>query len=78
MMKYIKCSGENPNLNGAEDFAVEVALNDIKGYIPTAVRNAVEWVNNANAEPEYAGEDFYLEEADFRKVLNYVKGRLGK
>ncbi len=63
------------DLNGTEQSAVEAALAAIKNgsELEDAVHGAVFMYNDANAEPDYEDEDFYMEEADYTKVLEYIK-----
>lgn len=62
-------------LNGTEQSAVEAALANIKNgsTLEDAVHGAVTMYNEANSEEEYEDEDFFMEEADYTKVLDYVK-----
>lgn len=66
-------------LNGTEQSAVEAALAELKNgsTIEDAVHGAVEMYNNANEDEEYKDEDFFMEEADYIKVLDYVKSHEG-
>ena len=66
-------------LNGTEQSAVEAALAEIKrgSSIEDAVHGAVSMYNDANSEAEYEDEDFFMEEADYTKVLDYVKNHEG-
>lgn len=63
------------DLNGTEQSAVEAALANIKNgsTVEDAVQGAVTMYNDANSEEEYADEDFFEEEANYAKVLDYVK-----
>ena len=45
-------------------------------YLLDAVRYGCNTVAEGNAEPEYAEEDFYMDEPDFDKVYNYLKAKL--
>lgn len=66
-------------LNGTEQSAVEAALAELKNgsTIEDAVHGAVELYNSANEDEEYEDEDFFMEEADYTKVLNYIKSHEG-
>ena len=66
-------------LNGTEQSAVEAALAELKNgsTIEDAVHGAVEMYNSANEDEEYEDEDFFMEEADYSKVLDYVKSHEG-
>lgn len=72
-------SVEWEELNGTEQSAVEMALAAIKhgSTIEDAVHGAVEDCNWGNVEPEYEDEDFFGEEANYTKVLDYVKSHEG-
>lgn len=63
------------DLNGTEQSAVEAALAEINNGsdIEDAVHGAVTRYNEENANPDYEDEDFYMEEANFVKVLEYVR-----
>lgn len=63
------------DLNSTEQSAAETALVEINNgsSIEDAVHGAVAMYNEENANPDYEDEEFYLEEANFQKVLNYVK-----
>lgn len=63
------------DLNGTEQSAVETALVEINNgsTIEDAVHGAVAMYNEENANPDYEDEDFYMEEANFAKVLEYVR-----
>ena len=63
------------DLNGTEQSAVEAALAEIKNgsSVEDAVHGAVAMYNEANNDEEYSDEDFFKEEADYTKVLDYVK-----
>ena len=64
------------DLNSTEQSAAETALVEMKNgsTIEDAVHGAVTMYNEENADPEYEDKDFYMEEADYQKVLDYVKG----
>ena len=63
------------DLNSTEQSAVETALVEIKNgsSIEDAVRGAVNMYNEENANPDYEDEDFYMEEANLQRVMDYVK-----
>ena len=63
------------DLNSTEQSAVETALVEINNgsTIEDAVHGAVAMYNEENANPDYEDEDFYMEEANFAKVLEYVR-----
>lgn len=63
------------DLNGTEQSAVEAALAEINNGsdIEDAVHGAVARYNEENANPDYEDEDFYMEEANFVKVMEYVR-----
>lgn len=66
------------NLNGSEQYAVELAQRymDQGDDLETAAHRACNDVGDANVEPEYENEDFYEEEADYDKVIKYLKGEI--
>ena len=57
------------NFGGLEN----VSDND---YLLDAVRYGCNTIAEGNAEPEYAEEEFYMDEPDFDKVYNYLKAKL--
>lgn len=63
------------DLNGAEQSAVETALVEISNgsTVEDAVHGAVAMYNEENANPDYEDEDFYMEEANLQRVMDYVK-----
>ena len=63
------------DLNSTEQAAVETALVEIKNgsTAEDAVRGAVNMYNEENANPDYEDEDFYMEEANLQRVMDYVK-----
>lgn len=62
------------DLNGTEQSAVETALVEISNgsTVEDAVRGAVTMYNEENANPDYEDEDFYMEEANLQRVMDYV------
>jgi hypothetical protein len=73
-------------LTDSDQFAVEYATNFIEsdGYnikdlsnidLESYARKGCYQVDEGNAEPEYAEEDFYMDEADFDAVYNYLKAK---
>lgn len=64
-------------LTGSEQYAVEIAARLIdEGYsIEDAAYKACDEVSYGNAEPEYEGEDFYEDEPDVSKVIEYLLAR---
>lgn len=63
------------DLNGTEQSAVETALVEISNgsTVEDAVRGAVTMYNEENANPDYEDEDFYMEEANLQRVMDYVQ-----
>ena len=61
-------------LSDSEQYAAEYALGLVREGCPIddAVYEGVQYVNNANAEPEYEDEEFYGDEADYSKVFAFV------
>lgn len=62
------------DLNGTEQSAVEAALVEISNgsTVEDAVHGAIAMYNEENTNSDYEDEDFYMEEADYTKVLDYV------
>lgn len=64
------------DLNGAEQMAVEYAHQYMKGPhfydLEMAAYKGANQATEGNYEPEYENEEFYGEEADAEKVLNYL------
>ena len=75
MNESLNESVEWDDLNGTEQSAAEAALANIKNgsELEDAVHGAVAMYNDANSDEEYEDEEFYGEEADYTKVLDYVK-----
>lgn len=68
------------NLNGTEQSAAELAVSMYRrnpSDIEEIVSDAIAEYDEGNAEEEYEDEDFYNEEANYSKVLSYVKQKLG-
>lgn len=68
------------SLNGAEQSAAEKAVQSIQYNgieVEYAVQRACSEVAYGNVEPEYEDDDLYGEEANYDKVLDYVKSYLG-
>ena len=64
------------DLSGSEQSAVEIAHRLLmEGYsIEDAAYKACDQISYGNAEPEYEDEDFYLDEPNERKVVDYLSG----
>lgn len=76
MKKYVKSQTLWSDLNNTEKVAADAAAHEVKFKqtpVEEAVRKFVNYYNEGNAEPEYEHEDFFMEEADYNKVLDYVK-----
>lgn len=73
---YLGEALEWDDLNSTEQSAAEAALAEMKNgsTIEDAVHGAVTMYNEENTNSDYEDEDFYMEEADYQKVLDYVKG----
>lgn len=73
MKKYIKSTTWN-DLSPSEQMAVEYARQKYEmGYdLDEAVYSGCNQVAWGNAEPEYEDEDFYMDEPDEQKVLQYL------
>ena len=63
------------DLNGTEQSAVEAALVEISNgsTVEDAVHGAIAMYNEENTNSDYEDEDFYMEEADYTKVLDYIR-----
>lgn len=56
----------------SDGYTIEnVSDDDLESY----ARRGCNQINEGNAEPEYADEDFYMDEADFDTVFNYLKAK---
>ncbi len=89
--KSIKCSDDIlhklwVSMSDSDQFAAEYAMGFMNsdGYIienlsdddlESYARRGCNQINEGNAEPEYADEDFYMDEADFDAVFNYLKAK---
>lgn len=89
--RSIKYSGDSlrelwASMSDSDQFAAEYAMGFINsdGYIienlsddnlESYARRGCDQINEGNAEPEYADEDFYMDEADFDVVFNYLKAK---
>lgn len=87
----IKYSGDNlhqlwMSMSDSDQFAAEYAMGFINsdGYIienlsdddlESYARRGCNQINEGNAEPEYAEEEWYEDEADFDTVFNYLKAK---
>lgn len=68
---------EEGELSGSDQYAIEIAIGLMSQgkSIEDAAYEACNIVNEGNAEPEYADEEFYEDEADYNTVLKYLKAR---
>jgi hypothetical protein len=87
----IKYSGDDlhklwVSMSDSDQFAAEYAMGFINsdGYIienlsdddlESYARRGCNQINEGNAEPEYAEEEWYEDEADFDTVFNYLKAK---
>lgn len=74
------------SMSDSDQFAAEYAMGFMNsdGYtienvsdadLESYARRGCNQINEGNAEPEYADEDFYMDEADFDTVFNYLKAK---
>lgn len=79
MKKYIKSTTWN-DLSPSEQTAAEYARQQYEmGYdLDEAVYSGCNQVAWGNAEPEYEDEDFYMDEPDEQKVLQYLLDDLAR
>lgn len=76
MKIYIKSSTGWKDLSGSDQMAVEYASRYYESgdyNLEDAVYKACDDISYGNAEPEYSNESFYLEEPDYKNVLDYMK-----
>lgn len=75
--KYVRASYSWSSLSSADQLAVEYANQFLdQGYdLEDAVYEGCRVVSEGNAEPEYEGEEFYMEEPDYSSVLKYMQSR---
>lgn len=68
----------------AAEYAIDyISISDDPEYLANATDNELwdatsygcDMIAEGNAEPEYAGEDFYQEEPDFDTVLRYLEAK---
>ena len=64
--------------NGSDDLAADRAVTYYEegSELEDAVRQACNEINIGNAEPEYENEDFFEEETDYHRVLEYLKKKV--
>ena len=64
--------------NGSDDMAADRATMYYEdgSELEDAVRDACSEINLGNAEPEYENEDFYEEECNYHRVLEYLKKKV--
>ena len=84
MKLYIKSSSYTDtwrSLSGSDQSAVEYAVryHDNGDDWWSAIRRAVNAINEGNSEPEYEDEDedFYGDEANIDNVVRYIEERYG-
>ena len=89
--KPIKCSADILHnlwvaMTDSDQYAVEYAnayldsnYNGVENATDDQLESAANYgcniIGEGNAEPEYADEDFYMDEADFDAVFNYLKAK---